>query len=441
MKFSSSSIACIIAACIFPKGVKSDGTAVWTTFGESFGVHTTTFDGALDNVYTSCSTYEPEDLEPGDFRELTSAECEAYTHNDNINRGYFGDNIKTFADNCVGNDSNCICGMDMWTNVYQYALPGEIANDGESGFGKMHAKVCVKSDFQLSQYIGGGGDPHFITYVANLTWQAECDFKMIESKRAANGIHDVLVHARTTKKQHYSFIEQAAIRIGHDVWEFNAKDAGSVLLNGKEHSHQHAADANTSSILVAESAESVHTAESYTLTTSYKGKNKLIAVHDIDLGNGKTIKVRCNLHYHMLFLDLKGAFPQKTDGLLGTPYASTLFTRDGVAAMPETEEEVNAYGESWQIRDTDPKLFQVDRYPQYPQKCEYAPASSTSTSSTKQLRGRRKLLEEEEDVTKISVDDATAACAKHHGSMKKFCIDDVIAIGDLSIADEEFYSN
>lgn len=433
MKYTSSAIAWIVTTCIFPKCVNGN-IAEWATLGK---VHTQTFHGNHYDMHIPCNTLS----DGGNWRELTSAECEAYTHNDNIWYGYFGDNVKTFANNCAANNLNCVCGMDgigALGNTYQFALPDEIISTSTFESGKYH--ICVKSDFQLSQYIGGGGDPHFITYVANLTWQAECDFKMIESKKAANGIHDVLVHARTTKKQHYSFIEQAAIRIGHDVWEFNAKD-GSVLLNGKEMNHSfHHADTNTSSsILVGEeSAESVHSGESYTLTTSYKGKNKLIAVHDIDLGNGKTIKVRCNLHYHMLFLDLNGAFPQKTDGLLGTPHASTLFTRDGVATMPKTEEEVNAYGESWQIRDTDPKLFQVDRYPQYPQKCEYAPPGSSAST---QLRGRRKLLEDEEGVTKISVDDATAACAKHNGSMRKFCIDDVIAIGDLSVADEEFYSN
>jgi len=277
-----------------------------------------------------------------------------------------------------------------------------------------------------SQNIGGGGDPHFITFLTELTWQAECDFKMFESRKAANGIHDVLVQGRTTKKRHYSFIEEAAIMIGPDTWEFNAKD-GSIIFNGNDF-----LDDQLATIIQGE----FYQGKNYTLATTYKGTDKLIVTHDIDLGDGKTIEVRCNLRYHMLFLDFKGTFPDETDGLLGSPHKSTLFTRDGIAVMPKSEEEVNAYCESWQVRDTDPKLFQVARMPQYPTKCQY----STSLVIDARLRGSRKLLEEEEEeVNNISLENAIAVCAKHHGEMRRFCITDVIAIGDVSVADDEFY--
>ena len=36
---------------------------------------------------------------------------------------------------------------------------------------------------------------------------------------------------------------------------------------------------------------------------------------------------------------------------------------------------------------------------------------------------------------------ANTVCAKHRGEMRRFCITDVIAIGDVSVANDEFYVN
>jgi hypothetical protein len=93
----------------------------------------------------------------------------------------------------------------------------------------------------------------------------------------------------------------------------------------------------------------------------------------------------------------------------------------------------HTYGEEWQVNDVDPKLFQdMKRYPQYPESCLY-----TAEKKNSYIRGRgRRLME----TNMVSIEAATDACAhleKDH--MKAFCVDDVMATGDLDLVEDPFY--
>ena len=61
----------------------------------------------------------------------------------------------------------------------------------------------------------------------------------------------------------------------------------------------------------------------------------------------------------MMVIKLKMGTFSAGDHLLG---------RDGVNDMSKN---LNDYGEEWQVRDTEPKLFQDQRAPQYPDRCIY----------------------------------------------------------------------
>ena len=93
----------------------------------------------------------------------------------------------------------------------------------------------------------------------------------------------------------------------------------------------------------------------------------------------------------------------------------------------------HTYGEEWQVNDVDPKLFQdMKRYPQYPERCLH-----TAEKKNSYVRGRGGRLMENK---MVSIEAATDACAhleKDH--MKAFCVDDVMATGDLDLVEDPFY--
>ena len=58
-----------------------------------------------------------------------------------------------------------------------------------------------------------------------------------------------------------------------------------------------------------------------------------------------------------------------------------------------------------------------------------------SSASTSKLRRSHRLM----DMTTVTLEAAEAACAKSVGDLKQFCIDDVVAMGELQVAEDPFY--
>jgi hypothetical protein len=84
--------------------------------------------------------------------------------------------------------------------------------------------------------------------------------------------------------------------------------------------------------------------------------------------------------------------------------------------------EPNDFGQEWQVRPDEPKLFaREDRAPQYPEKCKL-PKKSMAES--------RRLAE-----LSFTKEDALKACAGVPADEVKNCVYDVLATGDLSYAE------
>ena len=91
---------------------------------------------------------------------------------------------------------------------------------------------------------------------------------------------------------------------------------------------------------------------------------------------------------------------------------------------------VNAFVETWQVRDSDPHLFITNRAHRYPSKCMYDVKKMGSSHRNRRLR----------ELHYITKEEATAACSIHHpGLSQNFCVDDVVMTGDLDTAKDEFY--
>jgi hypothetical protein len=225
---------------------------------------------------------------------------------------------------------------------------------------------------------------------------------------------DVIVHVRTTRKFDFSYISGVSMKVG-DKNVFEITPNAVIYLNG--------------AILSSGMDTSTLSGLSFILTKEEKGTKKLIVSYSFDFGNRRIIEIQANTKRGMMFVKTKGRFPSETTGMLGSPGKSYVVTRDG---RKFDEIDVNQYGESWQVKDTDDQLFKELLGPQYPQKCMYEDAPF----ATGQLRGRRKLMNK----VVISLDDAKSACAHVSSDVKrKLCVEDTIAMGDLEMKDDPFY--
>ena len=103
-------------------------------------------------------------------------------------------------------------------------------------------------------------------------------------------------------------------------------------------------------------------------------------------------------------------------GLLGDWATGKRVARDGKTEM--YDEDATAFALEWQVRDTDPQLFNEARFPQYPTQC----------TPPKKMMGNRLGLSHMKE-------DAEKACAHWKDDMDD-CIFDVIATRDILVAAE-----
>jgi len=299
-------------------------------------------------------------------------------------------------------------------------------NENDTGAGQVNsAPIC-----KYVAPVMAGGDPHFYGFNGiAYSFQAMCDTVLFASETAK-----ILSHVRLTRKENYSYIEFATFKVSEDVIELRSSD-GKALINGQEVS------------FVDRKSQSK---ESFALTRSVQGKEKKVVVYDIDLfdkNHNRRVEVRVNLRHNAIYIALKGNFPSDMIGMLGNPSDNTkLLSRDGFEnSIPkDVNLELNDFGQSWQVLDTDPNLFQERREPQFPARCLFeAPSHSISGTMNGNIRGgRRRRLFEQEEKSVVTPEEAAAACGRNGGGIVKqeACIMDVVAFGDIELADEPFYS-
>lgn len=221
----------------------------------------------------------------------------------------------------------------------------------------------------------------------------------------------------------YSIISQVGMRIGDDRFFIIDNRDGKLFLND------------------VEVLEDFLSPEFENFSIEYQGSRRLITNYWFHLGEGKKINIRANNRNKMLFVNMSGAFPEGTSGLLGSPHEKELLFRDGTTVMKkkegqfQEEEIVNRFAESWQVRDTDPKLLKGDREPQFPSKCMYE-------DTPFDLRAGRRLRRRSKEVSTpvVSKEQAEEACQNAPaGDFFNACVFDTIATGDLELFEDPFY--
>lgn len=214
-----------------------------------------------------------------------------------------------------------------------------------------------------------------------------------------NGL-GLTVDIRTTGRYQYSYIESAAIKIGDDILEVSSY--GSYIFGGVSAASMPATFADQYPVAYERTSEKEH---KFVITI---GETESIIVSSFK----DMVSVR-------LANATEATFAQSV-GLMGNYYNGALLGRDGTTVFHDHD----AFGQEWQVRETDPKLFQTSRFPQHPESCV--------PPGLKQEDKRRRLGES------IVEEAAQAACA-HWGDNKHLCMYDVMATGDLELAQAGAY--
>ncbi|CAB9510567.1 expressed unknown protein [Seminavis robusta] len=254
---------------------------------------------------------------------------------------------------------------------------------------------------------GVDGDPHVKSWTGeHFIYMGECDLKLMSVPKF-DGEQDIDVHARTTIRYDYSYIETAAIRIGSDTLEVSSW--GEYALNGVDN-----AIFNQQPAL--RKGNKLNTLGGYEIFHTQMSKKK--HVFDVILGPNENITisnmkdivaVRINHKTNDHFMNVEGLMGHINGGMLA---------RDGVTDL---HDDINAMAQEWQIRDDEPMLFRSVREPQYPAKCRLPDI---------QEKESRRLSEG------ITEEVAKAACAHLKADAQAFadCVYDVTATNDLDMA-------
>jgi hypothetical protein len=221
------------------------------------------------------------------------------------------------------------------------------------------------------------------------------------------------IHIRTTHEAFYSYIQEAAIRIGTDILEFAGDD---FYINGVLGS-----DSDLPTTIGGGGGNddsSLFRLNPPTFTETGKAKHYVL-----DLNHGDYIL----FYKYKQFMGVQ-VHGQPQDfatsiGLLGNYYTSQMLARDGKTVLHNADE----FGAEWQVQpgDKNVQLFRTVRAPQHPQaSCKPVPETQSR---------RRRLHEEEEDSELAQA--AEDACAKKSSLDFDFCVQDVLATKDLGMAE------
>jgi len=133
--------------------------------------------------------------------------------------------------------------------------------------------------------------------------------------------------------------------------------------------------------------------------------------------------IRIKVASNMLHVDVKGSHENfhGSVGLMGTYPAlhHGKIARDGETFIRDSEE----FGQEWQVRAFERKMFKDERFPQYPILC-VPPAKITNQDRSLRFGSE----------TDSHREGAEQACAHVQGPEWEFCVLDVMATGDYGMA-------
>jgi hypothetical protein len=207
---------------------------------------------------------------------------------------------------------------------------------------------------------GAHGDPHFMTWSGkHYNFHGECDLILLQSKdfeSSMGGDPGMDVHIRTQMRGDMSYISGAVLRIGSDLLEVESQE-GVYYFNG-------VAGAGLPNELSG-------------FKFLHKKPTDKQHVFEVQLGGLEMIKLKTYKDFVSVLIEQGGSkhFGDSV-GLMGDFTYGVKLSRDGKTVLGDA----NAFGQEWQVLDTDPTLFQTARLPQHPQKCTMPSSHAISIS-------------------------------------------------------------
>merc|ERR1712232_1241245 len=258
----------------------------------------------------------------------------------------------------------------------------------------------------VSENVGSQGDPHFKTWHnEHFEYHSQCDLVLASDPNFADGL-GLDVQIRTKLVRFWSYIKNAAIRIGDDILEVQGAGEETNELKFWYNLEYQGKMETLGGFPVT-----------ITKSTGRYHKNKF----EIDLSSkypGQKIVIK--MWKEFVRVDFSNASAEafgNTVGMLGDFKTGDTISRDGTIL-----DDFHAFGDDWQVRPTDNMLFHNVEKPQYPMKC--------IMPEDPQGERRRRL-----DESSVSIEDAEKACASLTDPLdRKDCVYDIIATQDMDMA-------
>jgi len=252
---------------------------------------------------------------------------------------------------------------------------------------------------------GSFGDPHVKVWNGeSFDFHGSCDLVLLDNPTFRNGL-GMSIHIRTKIVTWWSFIETAVVRIGNQTLEVSGGNQHKYYLNGVE------GDSTNKNLLFSELGFRVMVKQA----TGHQLKVR------IDLFNADAIGLEVFKEFvrvNIKITDPKWKNFEGSRGLMGMYPTGVRFGRDGSTVFSD----MNAFGQEWQVRESEPMLFHNVDGPQHPTKC-LMPEEATAEQK------RRRLGE-----GMITHEDADLACARVGGPDHDACVFDVLAANDKDMA-------
>ena len=231
-----------------------------------------------------------------------------------------------------------------------------------------------------------------------------CDLVLLDAPNFGNGL-GLHIDIRTTARYAYSYIESAVLLIGNETFEVDSYGQYSV-----------------GAIDYADLKDEDSTLSGFPIVHS-KDESK-IQVFDVILS--PTANITFGAFKDLVFVKLSRdtTLLGASTGIMGSSLTGSMLSRSGNIMDMSNENAINIFGQEWQVRADEPRLFRTSRPPRasHGEKCILP-----GTNSKQSLR--RRLMD-----NKIAKSEAEVACAHLKGGTKAACMGDVVAIGDLDMA-------
>jgi len=264
------------------------------------------------------------------------------------------------------------------------------------------------------EYIGRAfGDPHLQTWTGQrYDFHGLCDLVLLKNPSFRDGL-GMNIHMRTKKTGQWSYISSAVLSIGNHTLEVMSDHKGGMKywINAQENIRLEDGGGLCGDGVFPIDLKQLfrHQWElSVSLNHQHHKSSKIIF---------STFKSFVNVEVsHPMDSDFRDSL-----GLMGQYRTGLKLGRDSSTLM---DEDMNAFGQEWQVQANEPMYFHNIDGPQAPKRCDI-PSVASKTNTV-----RRRLGEQI-----VSEDEAKSACAAVNGKDDfDACVFDVLATNDMEMS-------